>query len=138
MRQRRMRRALATPLPCGGTRDSGRFTMSRPTRARCDGKRSRRQDTLRLLLRTPAPDLTPAELRLVAGEVVRLEQRLDDARAVVYPRETFAFPRYRATMAAARAADNDGARIPLSGRKPRGARVTTRPPRRPSGMRARG
>ena len=69
---------------------------------------ARPEGALWSILRTPAPDLAPAELRLVAREVVWLDQRLDDARAIICPKETFAFRRYRAAMVAARAAD-DGA-----------------------------
>ena len=74
-----------------------------------DNGPARPEDALRLLLRTPTPDLALAELRLVAGEVMRIEQRLDDAPAVVCPKGNVVFLWYRVAMVAARAANDNGA-----------------------------
>ena len=92
------RHALAAPT-----------TSAREASTDNDNVPARPEDALRSLLLTPAPNLALAELRLVAGEVMRIEQRLDDAPAVVCPKGNVVFLWYRVAMVAARAANDNGA-----------------------------
>jgi hypothetical protein len=50
------------------------------------------------ILSTPMPDMTQTDVRLVSEEIDRLLKCIDEARAIISPKEKFVFKRYRKAM----------------------------------------
>ena len=50
------------------------------------------------ILSTPMPDMTQTDVRLLSEEIDRLLKCIDEARAIISPKEKFVFKRYRKAM----------------------------------------
>jgi len=55
-------------------------------------------ELLQSMLKNPMPEITQTDTRLLSQEIDRSLKRIDVAREVIFPKEKFAFKRYRRAM----------------------------------------
>ena len=78
------------------------------TLSELDNDDNANQLLLNSILSSPTPEMTQTDLRLLSEEIDRLLKVIEDARAIISPKEKFVFKRYRKAMEERRLLGGDG------------------------------